>query len=82
MKVKANRTKLIRIKKVIEILSVSPKVHHDISAGGLWVTLKIECFVCSRLLEGGDSVTFGMYVEDGERKSGVCHPQCVETDDG
>ena len=82
MKVKANRTKQIRIKKVIEILSVSSKVHHDISAGGLWVTLKIECFVCCRLLEGGDSVTLGMYVEDDVRKSGACHPQCVESDDG
>ena len=81
MKVKANRTKQIRIKKEIEILSVSPKVHHDISAGGLWATLKIKCFVCRRGFEGGDSVTLGMYIEDGVQKSGGCHPQCVETGD-
>ena len=81
MKIEANRTKQVRIKKEIEIISVSPNVHHNLDAGGLWVTLKRKCFVCGRRFEGGDSATLGMYIEDGVQQSGGCHPQCVETDE-
>lgn len=75
-----NPSKIISVEKEIEILSVSPKVHHDIPGTSLWVTLKRTCFVCRKRFEGGNSITVAMYIEDGDQKSGVCHPQCVNVE--
>lgn len=76
-RIKVKRTKTVTVYREVDVLYVHSKVHHDIPATGLWVTFNLTCFVCRERYKGGDSVVLGMFVENGVRKSGSCHPECV-----
>ena len=74
MKLQAKRSVRVIEYRTIEVTS------HQLStanAQGLWVTLKRYCAVCGKRFVAGDSISVGMYVEDGQQNSGGFHTKCL-----